>query len=197
MTSVNESRPAPPASSEEAGVARLLRQLRDYLPGSSSEERAQNTMIEALAAGPICLERTYLPGHFTASVWAFVPAENAVLLVHHRKLGKWLQPGGHVDGSPLLLPAALRELQEETGIHTVGVYPGIFDLDVHPIPARGDMPEHLHLDVRFAVILPRSLELRCSEESREVTWVALDAIRERTTEESILRMARKSVGLGS
>jgi 8-oxo-dGTP pyrophosphatase MutT (NUDIX family) len=198
MTSVNE----PPAtyhnsscqgSSEEAGAKRLLRQLLDYAPQAPSEQKAREIMLEALTKSPACFERTHLPGHFTASIWALVPRENLVLLVHHRKLGRWLQPGGHVDGSPLLLPAALRELEEETGIHTVSVVPGIFDLDVHPIPARGEMPEHLHLDVRFAVTLPFAHELCCSEESSEVAWVSTSKIRERTDEESILRMVQKSV----
>jgi len=193
MTTVNEPQEAFPVSSEEAGVQRLRRQLIGYQPACPSEEEAKGTMLGILDSSPDCFKRTLFPGHFTGSVWAIVPSEGKVLLVHHRKLGKWLQPGGHADGSPLLLPVALRELEEESGLTTVSVMPGIFDLDVHSIPARDDMPEHLHLDVRFAVTLKSAEPLRCSEESHAVAWVPLEEIAELTSEESILRMKRKTL----
>jgi 8-oxo-dGTP pyrophosphatase MutT (NUDIX family) len=77
-----------------------------------------------------------------------------VLLVHHARLGIWVQPGGHVDSadsSPLA--AAGRELVEETGV--VGPRPvssGLFDIDVHTFPASGPQPAHRHYDLRFAFV---------------------------------------------
>ena len=90
--------------------------------------------------------------HFTGSAVIVDPEGRRVCLVHHAKLGRWLQPGGHADaadeGSMAL--SALREAHEETGMR-VSLHPSAsrpFDVDVHVIPARKTEPEHRHLDVR-------------------------------------------------
>jgi ADP-ribose pyrophosphatase YjhB (NUDIX family) len=51
--------------------------------------------------------------HFTVAV--FVVHAERVLLHYHRKLGKWLPPGGHVEDNELPDHAARREVLEETG----------------------------------------------------------------------------------
>lgn len=95
--------------------------------------------------------------HFTVAV--FVVHAGQVLLHYHRKLGKWLPPGGHVEDNELPDDAALREVFEETGVRArlVGqrglpidaprqlVVPA--GLQVEPI-----YPGHEHIDlVYFAV----------------------------------------------
>ena len=75
-------------------------------------------------------------------------AGDRVLLAHHRKLGRWLQPGGHSDGDPDTLAVALREAREESGLDVQALDDAIFDLDLHRIPARDREPAHLHFDVR-------------------------------------------------
>jgi 8-oxo-dGTP pyrophosphatase MutT (NUDIX family) len=98
----------------------------------------------------------FVPGHFTASAFVLSPARDALLLIHHSKLHRWLQPGGHVDaGDPDVLFAAQREVEEEVGL--VDLSPaepgaGLFDADVHRIPARRAEPEHEHFDLRFAFV---------------------------------------------
>ena len=76
-------------------------------------------------------------------------------LVHHVKLGRLLQPGGHVEPLDACLEdAALREALEETGLslelHPTAPRP--FDVDIHPIPALRDEPAHFHLDIRYLVV---------------------------------------------
>jgi 8-oxo-dGTP pyrophosphatase MutT (NUDIX family) len=157
-----------------------------------------------------CFARTCRPGHVTASAWVTTPARDRFLLVHHRKLGRWLQPGGHMDGHPDVAAAALREVQEETGLANVrladvslpngaGALTPL-DLDVHVIPARhdevGDEIEdaHEHHDVRLLVIAEGDLTPQVSDESHAVRWFTPTELLAVTDEESVLRMYRKSQG---
>jgi len=93
--------------------------------------------------------------HFTASALVVDGACERVCLVEHAKLGRLLQPGGHVEPTDLSLEAAaLREAREETQLeldfHPVAPRP--FDLDIHEIPARPGEPAHFHLDVRYLLV---------------------------------------------
>jgi len=91
-------------------------------------------------------------GHVTASAVVARPFGDRILLVFHRKLDRWLQPGGHVEpDDSSVFDAAVREAREETGLEgfTAPFWDSILDLDVHPIPAFGLEPAHVHYDVRF------------------------------------------------
>ncbi|MCA8956310.1 MAG: NUDIX hydrolase [Planctomycetes bacterium] len=136
--------------------------------------------------------RTCAPGHLTASAWILAADGRHCLLAHHRKLGKWLQLGGHADGEPELWRVALREAQEESGMRDFAVGRTVLDLDLHPIPARGAEAEHLHFDVRFLLRAAPDQSLVCSDESNEVRWVEVGDLPRYTTEESVLRLARKA-----
>ncbi len=99
---------------------------------------------------PDCFERSCQVGHITGSAWIVNRAGDRVLLTHHRKLGRWLQPGGHSDGDPDTLEVALREAREESGLDVRALDEAIFDLDVHLIPARGHEPAHLKHPLIFS-----------------------------------------------
>jgi len=119
-------------------------------------------------------QRAHLPGHITGSAWIVDTSRTFVLLTHHAKLNKWLQPGGHADGDENILNVALREVNEETGLHPRNPSQQTpFDLDIHPIPARQDFPEHLHYDVRFLFVADKGEPLLLSEESHALAWVPL------------------------
>ena len=141
-----------------------------------------------------CLLRTCRPGHFTGSAWIVDRARRRTLLVLHRKLGRWLQPGGHADGEADLAAVARREAEEETGLRRFTAAPAeILDLDRHWIPERGGEPGHWHYDVRFLLEADPAAPLTVSAESRELAWVALDRVAELNASESLARLVRKTV----
>ncbi|MCD9032014.1 NUDIX hydrolase [Luteimonas sp. Y-2-2-4F] len=141
-------------------------------------------------ADPFVRER--LAGHFTASAWLVSADGRRTLLVHHRKLGRWLQPGGHADGDPDLAGVALREAQEETGVAALRVEPGIFDLDRHRIPEHGGVPAHWHYDVRYVVRAGADERYTVSAESLALAWRGIDEVaRDGDADPSLRRMARK------
>ena len=153
------------------------------------------------AAHDDCLLRTCVPGHITASAWILAPDHRAALMTHHRKLGRWLQLGGHVDGESRIEQAALREAQEESGMADFRFEPWCgddlvpLDLDVHPIPARASEPGHLHWDVRFLLRALPGQDLVLSEESNDLRWIPVDELGTVTAEESVLRLARKAAAV--
>lgn len=132
------------------------------------------------------------PGHFTASAFVLSPERDALLLIHHRKLDRWLQPGGHVEpGDADMLAAARREALEEVGMGELALGgEGPFDLDVHDIPARADEPGHAHFDVRFLFVAP-SRSFALSSESKAARWVLLSELCGPHVDASVARAAAK------
>lgn len=148
--------------------------------------------IEFAHATPDCCERTFLSGHFTGSAWLVSGDGKRVLLTHHRKLGRWLQLGGHADGDSDLARVALREAEEESGLSDLIVERRPFDLDRHAIPARGHEPEHWHYDLRFVVRATGSEDFVVGEESHDLAWREIAAIAgDLQADESLRRMAAK------
>jgi 8-oxo-dGTP pyrophosphatase MutT (NUDIX family) len=136
--------------------------------------------------------RETLEGHFTASAWLVSADGERALLMLHRKLGRWLQPGGHADGEADLAGVALREAGEETGLRGLAVLPGIFDVDRHAIPARGHEPEHWHYDVRYVVVARAGEAFVQNEESLELAWRPVAGIAtDESLDPSLRRMAAK------
>jgi 8-oxo-dGTP pyrophosphatase MutT (NUDIX family) len=133
----------------------LGRLLRAHVATDAREEADRCAMLRLAEELAAPLSRDELSAHFTAS--AFVIDETALrtCLVEHVKLGRLLQPGGHVEPTDASLEAAaLREAREETALelelHPTAARP--FDLDVHRIPERPGEPAHFHLDVRYLLV---------------------------------------------
>jgi len=152
---------------------------------------------------PDCFQRTCRPGHITGSAWVLSHDRKRCLLVHHRKLNRWLQPGGHADGQANIEAVALREAQEESGLqhldlqHSDGALVPL-DIDVHTIPTRfdstGNVVEnaHQHHDIRFLFLAAADQKLILSEESHDLRWFTHKELLNLTNEESVLRMQRKA-----
>ncbi|MFD3682496.1 NUDIX hydrolase [Streptomyces sp. NPDC058613] len=125
--------------------------------------------LEHLAAHPDGVYKPCRAGHLTGSALVVDPERGRVLLTLHKKLGMWLQMGGHCEpGDATLADAALREAVEESGIASgLTLLPGgPVRLDRHPIPA----PCHWHLDVQYAALAPAGAVAEISEESLDLRW---------------------------
>lgn len=145
-----------------------------------------------LRSAPTVFERSHAIGHFTGSAWLVSADGTRVLLTHHRKLGRWLQLGGHADGDTDLAKVALREAEEESGLSALAVEPLPFDLDCHWIPERAGEPGHWHYDVRYVVRATGSEAFAVSEESLALAWKPVAEIAaDPSTDESLRRMAAK------
>ena len=172
--------------------ARLLELLHRYRPVDAEDAACLARFTAFVESQPGCFERSLQTGHVTGSAWIVNRDGSQVLLTHHRKLDIWVQPGGHADGDPDVAAVAAREALEETGLRgLVTRGSGIFDLDIHSIPARGETPAHEHFDARFAFQATTSEAFRVSAESHALAWVDLNDLEKVTREPSLLRMREK------
>lgn len=183
----------------------LLRLLDAYAGLYPDESPVVDRVRHLVRKNEDCFHRTCRPGHITGSAWVLSADQRRCLLVHHRKLNLWVQPGGHADGDPDSLAVATREAQEESGIEALAplAQPGEtvvpLDIDVHLIPERrgpsGELIEdaHEHHDIRFLLAAEYEAPIVVSAESHDVRWFTPDEVRRLTGEESVLRLLRKSL----
>ena len=172
--------------------AAFSRALDTYAIHRPDEAANVALFTELLGDAEDPFRRERLAGHFTASCWLVDAAGERVLLTHHKKLGLWLQLGGHADGERDLRIAALKEAEEESGLHDLRIEPAIFDLDRHWIPEHKGVAAHWHYDVRYVVHAGEDDAYTVSDESHDLAWrqVAELAV-EAGTDPSVQRMARK------
>lgn len=171
---------------------RLLSELRAFDADDGAEERDRLAMLELLASEEAFSRSHFTPGHFTASCY-ILDDGGRLLLHHHRRLDRWLQMGGHVEGDEAPHLAALREGEEESGLRDLALAAdGIFDLDIHPIPAGKGEPDHHHFDVRYVArtASPEAVTIDRAE-SNALAWVSLDRAMELMPGPESQRVIRK------
>jgi len=171
---------------------KLLNLIENYKTNLNNDNSVADEFISFINDNPDCFKRSLKHGHITSSAFVINKERTHTLLTHHKKLDKWLQLGGHVDGKSDVLAEAIREVKEESGLEQIIVeFDGIFDLDVHLIPTNKNELQHYHYDVRFLLSTNITDELIISDESHDLKWIELTEITNYTSELSIIRMVQK------
>lgn len=186
-------------------VNSLREMLARFVSTSTSPDatRHAENVLNFIAGESRPWSRATLAGHLTASAWVLDRTRMHAVLIHHRKLHRWLQPGGHVDDDDRSFrDAARREVTEETGLAHFIEPSGdddLFDVDVHRIPARKDEPAHFHYDLRFLFVADvdakddRVLMIN-TEESHDCRWFSLAGLaNDLAMEPSLRRMIELSI----
>ena len=147
---------------------------------------AQFAVFISKFSGKDLFDRKNFEGHITASAMIINARDSTLLFIKHKGLDRWLQPGGHVDeDDESVLAAALREVNEETGIKPQNLNPLShatdeqmpFDIDTHLIPAKlsKNEPEHYHHDFRFLFIYKGDNDIVFNiQEAMGVKWETLE-----------------------
>lgn len=175
--------------------APLRAALTAFVPEDDRERAYHRRMLDLLdVAGDPFSRDHFVPGHFTASAFILAPDGEHLLMILHRKLGLWLQPGGHVDPEDHdIFASARREIAEETGVLDFAWFEGeptVFDVDIHAIPPIKQDPPHEHFDVRV-LVHATSPVMEAGEDVAGARWVHLDEVEGMGTDESVLRAVRK------
>lgn len=147
--------------------ARVAADVRAHVPVDDREAASIERVLLELERLPSPFDRHADAVHVTGS--AFIVGRRGIVLLKHRRLGIWVQPGGHVDPGETPWDAARREAVEETGL-TVAFPDGRAELvhvDVHP-GGRG----HTHLDLRYVLGAGDADPTPPPDESQEVHWFA-------------------------
>lgn len=156
-------------------VVELVQPFHD--DGDEAALKSKELVLRLLEHGSSPFSRDHFtPGHITGTAVVVSPGRDRFLVVHHRRLDRWLLPGGHVeDSDERVWDTARREAIEETGVELAPEErPLLVGIDVHGIPASAKKaePYHLHHDLvfRFHAVSDR---LAGSEEAREVLWCSI------------------------
>ncbi|RKH02613.1 NUDIX domain-containing protein [Corallococcus sp. CA053C] len=177
--------------------ASLVELLARHIPTDDKEREDLARMRHFATSLAAPFSRAQEQAHFTGSAVVVDPTGERVAMLHHAKLKRWLQPGGHAEGADggSMEATALREAREETGcrVHLHLTAPRPLDVDVHTIPARKDEPEHCHLDVRYLVVAedPDALT-HDPAESFGIQWLGWDEALARADEAPLRRMLDKA-----
>ncbi|MDR1334941.1 MAG: NUDIX hydrolase [Holosporaceae bacterium] len=150
----------------------LREKLEHYHPTDKREMADKSKMLDFLDSHENCFERSLSIGHFTGSCWIINHDGAKFLLTLHKKMGFWLQLGGHADGDSDIARVSLKEAHEESGLrHIELLSEEIFDIGVHLTPEYQGIPAHYHYDVRFLMRASDPQEhIKISDESDDLRW---------------------------
>ena len=165
--------------------AELLKIIKTYLNHFKNEKEKLKQLIILIEKSNVkdIFDSTNIEGHITASGFIYAKKEKSIILLEHKKLGKLLQPGGHVeDIDNSIIDAAIREIYEETGLENLELINLFdnrdipFDINIHIIPdnTKKNMPQHYHHDFRYLFTVDETSEIRIDlNESNNYKWIKI------------------------
>jgi 8-oxo-dGTP pyrophosphatase MutT (NUDIX family) len=166
-------------------AARIPGIVQRYLARFPAEKTRLQPLLDRLVEPTGLFARSSMSGHVTGSAFVVDPRRDSILLVHHRRLDRWLQPGGHVDPGEGPRDGAAREVWEETGLQrfTPSDWAGDpslpLDIDPHMIPANPNRGErqHYHFDFRYLFTADARQPLAAQEgEVKALRWLPIDEL---------------------
>jgi 8-oxo-dGTP pyrophosphatase MutT (NUDIX family) len=175
-------------------MATLITQLEQYQPWDATESAHQAAILELLRSNSAAFDRhAYQPGHITGSTWILAEETEQVALIFHRRINRWLQPGGHAEpGENNGVSTALREAAEELGLMIDPARASLFDLDVHRIPATATQPEHSHFDLRYLCRIEHQ-PLDSGSDAAAARWFTVAELEAIALDQSMKRMLDKGL----
>jgi len=168
-------------SQDKAGLAVSVRQsaismLTDWQAPDPAQDSLRHAVLAFVSGRTDACRRECVPGHVTASALVLDDSGTRVLLTLHRRLGRWVQLGGHCDeDDPDVVAAALREAAEESGVAGLRIAPELAAVHVHPVVCSLGVPTR-HLDLQFVAHAPAGAQIAISDESEDLRWWPADAL---------------------
>ena len=157
----------------------LKEKIENYVPFDEQEERDKEQMLRFIDNFDDVLTRNNTFGHFSSSAFVVNKERTKMVVVYHNIYGAWIYPGGHADGEDDLLSVAVREVEEETGLHVNVLDKDIFA--VQSLPTKGHVKRgkyvsaHTHFDTVYLLEADDTIPLVYREdESKGVKWVSFE-----------------------
>ncbi len=167
MARVELSPDAPSPETQRALIAAVRDQVSRFDATTEREIASRDRILAELDRLDRPFDRNADPVHVTGS--AIVTGPRGTVLHLHKRLGGWMQPGGHVDPGESPWQAAVRETTEETGlpVRHPDSGPQLIHLDAHPAGP------HVHLDLRYLLLSEDAYPAPAVGESPDVRWFSL------------------------
>jgi 8-oxo-dGTP pyrophosphatase MutT (NUDIX family) len=162
--------------------------LQAWQAPDPGQDQLRRHYLDHLASRSDGWSRACVGAHLTASSLICAPNEGKVLLTLHRRIGRWLQTGGHIEPTDTTLEAAtVREAREESGLFDLVLEPTPLLLSKHEVPCGSVRPTY-HLDVQYLVITDQMTRPKIGNESLDVRWFAHDRLPE--VDQSVAALVR-------
>ena len=156
----------------------VIATLSTWEPPDAAQNSLRHAVLAFVEARDDACRRECVPGHVTASALVLDHTGSRVLLTLHRRLGRWVQLGGHCDDDDAdLVSAALREATEESGVDGLRMEPELAAVHVHPVVCSLGVPTR-HLDLQFVAHAPAGAQIAISDESEDLRWWPAGALPE-------------------
>ena len=150
----------------------LIHTLQEYLLNNPADMWSVNCVIDWIEEHwEFAFVKENFDWHLTGSMVIINPEHSKILLMLHKKFGRWQQFWGHCDGEIDVCNVALREFREESGVIIPPVLiPGIFHVAIHDIPEdKKGRPPHHHFDLLYLWVLPEDTPM--NHETSEVDGI--------------------------